>query len=323
MNHEAPAWRLPRSRAPGGRHQPAAPPSPDLFRQPAMEYLGTVIRPPSEADSILVQAVYGCPHNACSFCGAYRDKPFGMKSEAALLADLDEIAAGDRHRRRIFLCDGDALALPFDRLLRLLAAIREKLPWITRVGSYASGASLGRRSDAALAELRRAGLAKVYLGLESGDDATLAAMGKATDVAGIVAGGRRARQAGMTVSVSVLLGLAGIDRSAVHARLTGEAITAMAPDQAAALSLMLIPGTPLDVLAGQGRFVLPDAAGLLRELHTLLTHTDFRGLFFANHASNYLPLRLRLPRDKAAGLARIEAALAGDIPLRPEAARRL
>lgn len=288
-----------------------------------MDYLGTVIRPPSEAESILLQVVFGCPHNACAFCGAYRDKPYGIKSEDALAADLAEIAAGDRLRRRIFLCDGDALAMPFERLARLLAAIRETLPWVTRVASYASGESLSRRSDAELCALRRAGLAKVYIGLESGDPQTLAAMGKATDVAAIVTGARRAMAAGLTVSATVLLGLAGIERSDIHARLTGQALSAMAPNEAAALTLMRIPGTPLDTWAQSGRFVLPDSSGLLRELATMLVHTDFRGLFFANHASNYLPLRLRLPRDKAAALARIEAALVGDVPLRPEADRRL
>lgn len=289
-----------------------------------MEYIGTVIRPPSEADSILIQAVYGCPHATCAFCGAYRDKPFAIRSEPDLLADLDFAAANCRRQRRMFLCDGDALTLPTARLTRLLVAIRDKLPWITRVGSYASGESLARKSDAELAGLCQAGLAKVYVGLESGDDATLAAMGKGMDVAGIVAGCRRARQAGLAVSVTVLLGLAGAEHSDRHARLTGEALSAMAPDQAAALSLMLIPGTPLAEQARLGRFVPLSATELLRELHTLLTHTELsRGLFFANHASNHLPLRLRLPRDKAAGLARIEAALAGEIPLRPETARRL
>lgn len=289
-----------------------------------MEYVGTVIRPPSEADSLLIQAVYGCPHNACAFCGAYRDKPYGLRTEAELAADLDFFAVHCRRPRRVFLCDGDALAMPLDRLLRLLAAIRQRLPWVTRISSYASGQSLARRDDAQLAALRRAGLVRLYVGLESGDDATLARMGKATDAAGIVAGCRRAKQAGFSVSATVLLGLAGTERSDIHARLTGQALSAMDPDQAAALTLMRIAGTPLAEWVARGTFVPLDAAGLLRELHTLLAHTTLsRGLFFANHASNYLPLRLRLPKDKAAGLARIEAALAGDIPLRPESVRRL
>ena len=160
--------------------------------------------------------MYGCPHNTCAFCGAYRDKPFGLKPEAVLAADLDFFAAHGRRQRRVFLCDGDALAMPLDRLLRLLAAIRERLPWVTRISSYASGESLARRGDADLVALRRAGLFRLYVGLESGDDATLAAMGKAMDTAGIVAGCRRARQAGFSVSVTVLLGLAGPGRSAVH-----------------------------------------------------------------------------------------------------------
>lgn len=287
-----------------------------------MEYVGTVIRPPSESDSILIQAVYGCPHNSCAFCGAYRDKPYGLRDETTLLDDLDFAAAHCRRQRRIFLCDGDALAMPVARLTRLLAAIRDRLPWVTRVSCYASGESLARRSDADLAALRRAGLAKFYVGLESGDDDTLAAMGKASPVAGIITGCRRAKQAGFSVSVTVLLGLAGPQRSTLHARRTGEALSAMDPDQAAALSLMIIPGTPLADRVDQGRFTLLEPRALLRELHELLTHTTLsRGLFFANHASNHLPLRL--PRDKAAGLARIEAALAGRVALRPEALRRL
>lgn len=288
-----------------------------------MDYVGTVIRPPSEADSILLQAAYGCPHNACAFCGAYRDKPYGVKDEAALRADLDFAAVHCRRQRRVFLCDGDVLAMPVPRLRRLLAAIRERLPWVSRVASYASGASLGRRTDAELETLRRDGLAMLYVGLESGDEAVLAAMNKAESAASIVAGCQRAKAAGFKVSVTVLLGLAGPEGSKRHARLTGEALTSLAPDQAAALSLMLVPGTPLDSLARQGRFQRMGPAGLLGELRTLLVHTDFRGLFFANHASNYLPLRLRLPRDKATGLARLEAALAGEIPLRSEAVRRL
>lgn len=289
-----------------------------------MRSIGTVIRPPSEADSLLLQAVYGCPHNACAFCGAYRDKPYGLRDEADLLDDLAWAAANCRRQRRVFLCDGDALAMPLPRLLRLLAAIRETLPWVTRVGCYASGVSLARRSDAELVALRRLGLAKCYVGLESGDDETLAAMGKASRVADIVAGCRRAGQAGLSVSVTVLLGLAGPRRSLLHARRTGEALSAMDPDQAAALTLMRIPGTPLDDRIDRGEFTLLEPEALLRELHEMLACTTLsRGLFFANHASNHLPLRLRLPRDKTAGLARIEAALAGRIALRPERLRRL
>ena len=208
-------------------------------------------------------------------------------------------------------------------LRRLLGAIRDRLPWVTRVACYASGQSLARKTDADLDTLRRDGLAMLYVGLESGDAATLAAMNKAEDAATIVAGCRRAKAAGFKVSVTVLLGLAGPEGSDRHARATGQALTALAPDQAAALSLMLVPGTPLDDLVRQGRFQLVGPDGLLRELATLLAHTDFRGLFFANHASNHLPLRLRLPRDKAAGLARIQAALDGRLALRPEALRRL
>jgi hypothetical protein len=149
-------------------------------------------------------------------------------------------------------------------------------------------------------------------------------MGKADTVADIVAAGHKVRRAGLRLSVTVLLGLAGVERSAVHARRTGAALSEMDPDQAAALTLMLVPGTPLFADWRAGRFALPEAMGMLGELAVLLEHTSLsRGLFLANHASNFLPLKLRLPRDKDMALALLAQALAGNVPLRPDHVRAL
>ncbi len=289
-----------------------------------MDLQGTVIRPPSEADSILLQVTLGCSHNKCAFCGAYKDKRFAVKSEDVIDRDIAFAKAYCRSQRRLFLCDGDALILPQDKLLRLLAKIREHLPWITRIGSYANAKALRRKTPEQLRELKENGLGILYMGLESGDAATLARMRKANPPEEIIAQGLKARQAGIKLSVTVLLGLAGPERSAEHAIATGEALSRIDPEQAGALSLMLIPGTPLHDDWLQGRFTLLEPHELLSELKTMLLHTKLsRGLFLANHASNHLPLKIRLPRDKEAALAFIDQALAGAVPLKPESSRRL
>jgi len=289
-----------------------------------MDLQGTVIRPPSEADSILLQVTLGCSHNKCAFCGAYKDKRFAVKSDEIIDRDIAFARDHFRDRRRLFLCDGDALILPQRRLLALLDKIRNELPWITRVGSYANAKALRRKSVEELGELKSRGLGVLYMGLESGDPETLSRMGKANPPEEIIAQGMKARQAGIKLSVTVLLGLAGPERSLIHAKATGEALSRMDPDQIGALSLMLIPGTPLhdDWLAG--RFTLLSPVELLGELRAMIQHTDLsRGLFLANHASNHLPLKIRLPRDKASALAYIDQAIAGEIPLKPEEYRRL
>lgn len=289
-----------------------------------MDLQGTVIRPPSEADSVLLQVTLGCSHNRCTFCGAYRGKRFAFKPLEILESDLEFAARYMSRHRRVFLCDGDALIMPQARLRHILSRIREMLPWVTRVGTYANAKSLARKTDEELAELKALGLGAVYLGLESGDDQVLAQVNKGVAVADMVRQGRRARAAGFKLNVTVLLGLAGPVGSARHARLTGEALSAMDPEQVGALTLMLIPGTPLHADWKAGRFVLPGAREMLAELREMLVHTGLtRGLFLADHPSNYLPLKVRLPKDKAEALSAIDAALAGETPLRPEWQRGL
>lgn len=289
-----------------------------------MQHEGLIIRPPSEADSILLQVTLGCTHNKCAFCGAYKDKRFALKPAEVVGQDIDFAAKHCRRIRRVFLCDGDALTIPHDRLAALLKGIRAKLPWVARVAAYANAKGLRRKSQDELAELRALGLHTAYMGLESGDDATLAAMRKGVDRAAIVEQAKKLKAAGIRLSLTVILGLGGPARSEAHARATAEALSEIDPDQAAALTLMLVPGTPLFDEHAAGRFVLPGPKTLLAELRTLVAHTRLSGgLFFSNHASNYLPLRIRLPRDKESALARIDQALAGRVPLKPEGLRGL
>ena len=289
-----------------------------------MHYEGNIIRPPSEAGSILLQATVGCSHNKCTFCGAYKEERFKIKPDAVIFTDIDYAAAHFRRQRRVFICDGDALIIPFPRLHAILTAIRERLPWVTRVGVYGNTKGLSMKSAEELATLRQLGLGIVYMGLESGDDETLKRIRKGADAEKMIAMGKKAIAAGMKLSITVLLGVGGPERSEIHARETGRVLTAIDPDYVGALSLMLIPGTVLydDALAGRFKMIAPE--NMLRELRTIIAHTDLSGgLFHANHASNYLPIRAALPRDKARTLAIIDQALDGRIQLKPEYLRAL
>ena len=289
-----------------------------------MHYEGNMIRPPSEAYSILLQATVGCSHNKCTFCGAYKGERFKIKPDAVIDADIDFAAAHCRRQRRLFICDGDALIIPQKRLLRILRDIRERLPWVTRVGLYANTKSIRMKSEAELAELQAHGVGIAYMGVESGDDVTLAAVRKGANAQSMIEAGRKLRHAGIKLSITVLLGLAGPERSMLHARETGRVISAIDPEYVGALSLMLIPGTPLFDDYQAGRFELLCPEDMLRELGVMIAATTMSGgLFHANHASNYLPLKLKMPTDKEQALELIERARRGGVALKPESMRAL
>lgn len=287
-----------------------------------MQYEGRIFRPPSEADAILIQATVGCSHNGCRFCGMYREKRYRIRSIDQIRRDLVSARTEYPGIGRVFLCDGDALAMPHQELLQVLDAIREELPGVIRIASYANAKSVARKSDAELSELFRLNLKLLHLGLESGDNETLMRMQKHGDALFHVNQVQRARAANIRLFVTVLLGLAGRARSQTHAEATAQVLSEMNPGSVGALSLMLIPGTPLhaDMLAGD--FELPTPREMLLELRTILERTEMRGMFYANHASNYLPIRARLPRDREEALAQVDAALSGRAPLKPEWMRR-
>jgi radical SAM superfamily enzyme YgiQ (UPF0313 family) len=290
-----------------------------------MRYEGRIFRPPSEAHSYILQATVGCSHNHCTYCDMYRDKRFRVRDLGATLEDLQLAAraAGDRIET-VFVADGDALVMPMDHWLPILAAARALFPRLRRVSCYAMARNVLAKSQAELARLRAEGLARFYLGPESGDDVTLKRIAKGGTFADHVEAAQRAHAAGVETSVIALLGAGGVDRSAVHAERTAELVTAMNPAYFAALTLTVTPDTPQARLQASGRFVLPDVAGLLGELRTIVDGarpTD--AVFRTNHASNYLPIGGRLPRDREAIVTAIDGALAGRIPLRPESARGL
>jgi radical SAM superfamily enzyme YgiQ (UPF0313 family) len=289
-----------------------------------MHYEGNIIRPPSEANSILLQVTVGCSRNKCTFCGTYRGERFRIKADSIIMQDIDFAGRYCRQQRRVFLCDGDALIIPHKRLMRILQTIRERLPWVTRIGTYANAKSLDMKSPQELQALKDQGLGIAYMGLETGDDVTLKKINKGASAEYMIAMGKKARAAGIKLSITVLLGIAGRQRSQTHAVETGRVLSAIDPEYVGALSLMLIPGTPLFDEHQAGDFPLLDPKEMLAELRAMIAATNLsRGLFHANHASNYLPIRARMPRDKTSTLELIDQALAGKVGLKPEYLRAL
>jgi radical SAM superfamily enzyme YgiQ (UPF0313 family) len=284
-----------------------------------MHHEGNCIRPPPEASSILLQVTLGCSHNKCTFCGTFKNKAFRIKDDDIILSDILFAAKHMQAQDRVFLMDGDALIIPQKRLIWILQRIQEHLPWVERVGAYANTKSIGMKSSRELSQLCENKLGMLYLGVETGDDEIRKKINKGSSARQCLEMGKKVKNSGMQLTVTLLLGIAGKEKSLQHARATGKLVSAMDPDFVSALTLMLIPGTPLWAEYERGDFKLPDKRELLVEMKELLTHTDLScGLFSSNHASNYLPLRAWLPEGKQALLASIEAALNGEIGLKPE-----
>lgn len=301
-----------------------------------MRYVPSVYRPPSEARSYILQATLGCSWNNCTYCAMYRDKPFAVRPLEDVLEDVAE--AGRRFGegvQKVFVADGDALVLPMEHWAALLAACRRSFPGLRQVSCYATADNLVEKGMANLVELREQGLTLVYIGPESGDEPTMRRIAKGPRPPGAprecpylfdrhVEAARIAREAGLPVSAIFLLGAGGVARSAEHALGSASLATAMDPAFLSALTLTVVPGTPLAKLVQRGLFTLPEPLALLGELRAFLAHArPTRAVFRTNHASNYLPLSGDLPRDTARLLSVLDAALSGAVPLRPEWVRGL
>ncbi|MBU1695549.1 MAG: radical SAM protein [Proteobacteria bacterium] len=289
-----------------------------------MHYEGMMIRPPSEADSILLQVTLGCSHNKCTFCGTFRGKRFNIKKDAVIFKDIEFARIHCQRQDRLFICDGDAMIIPQKRLVKILQRIKERLPWVQRVGLYANTKSIAMKTDDQLKELHDLGVKIAYLGLESGDDLILKQIKKGADSLKMITMGKRVKQAGIQLSITVLNGLGGQKNSKRHAMETGRVLSAIDPDFVGALTLMLVPGTELYDQHEKGDFELMNPKEMLEELGLMIASTHLsNGLFHANHASNYLPIRAKLPEEKEKILEKISQALKGKTALKPEYMRAL
>ena len=291
-----------------------------------MKYEGMIFRPPSEAESLILQVTVGCSYNRCTFCSAYQGKSFRIKTYEEVREDIDEASSYGARIPRVFLADGDALTLPQEDLIRILGYLRDKLKGLERVGIYANAKDILLKDLEELRALRELGLGIIYLGLESGNRDVLRRIKKNATVERLVQASRRVKEAGILLSVTVLLGIGGVELARAHAEDTGKVLSEMDPDFVGALSLMVVPGTPIEKEIETGKLVLPTPFGMIEELETIIKHSNFTHCFFAsNHASNYLPLRVRMPEEKEETLKRIRDVLKKRDPalLRPEYYRAL
>ncbi|MBL0311237.1 MAG: B12-binding domain-containing radical SAM protein [Holophagaceae bacterium] len=290
-----------------------------------MRYDEPLFRPPSEADSFILQATLGCSWNACTYCAMYRGKHYQVRPLDEVLADIHEGGIKfSEDVRHVFVADGDPLGMALEQWEPILLALAASFPRLRRVSTYATARNLLEKSPQDLERLRELGLTLLYIGPESGDDVTLRRIAKGADAAEHVEAARKAKAAGMEQSLIFLLGAGGRERSEEHARASGRLATAMDPRFLSTLTLTVVPGTPLSTLENQGRFELPGIHELLTELRWFVEEArPSAAIFRSNHASNYLPIGGRLPRDRETILAAIDEALAGRVPLRPEWARGL
>ncbi len=290
-----------------------------------MKYEGMIYRPPSEADSLILQVTVGCSYNRCTFCHSFQGKTFRIKSFEEIKEDIDEISIYGRIPR-VFLADGDALIIPQPHLVRILSYIKLKIQGLERVGIYANAVDILKKNTEELKELKSLGLGIIYLGLETGNPEVLKRIKKNATIDQMVRAAGRVKEAGILLSVTVLLGIGGMELSHAHATDTGKVLSEMDPEYVGALSLIVVPGTPIAEEIKSGKLVLPTPFELIRELGTMITNCRFTNCFFAsNHASNYLPLRIRMPGDKEKALQLIREVLDRKDPalLRPEYLRAL
>lgn len=272
-----------------------------------MRYEGSVYRPPSEADSLIVQLTIGCARNTCTFCSMYKDKTFRVRPLEEVTADLTEAKSRYAAVRRVFLADGDALVVKTPDLLTILESIAELFPGCERVSLYGAPADVLGKSREELASLREAGIKMIYIGAESGSDQVLSNVKKGVSAAEISEAGRRLREAGIAVSMTLISGLGGRPLLDEHAVQSARLISAVRPEYVGFLTLSLEPGTPLteDVLAG--RFVPISPGETAEEMRLFLRAVDSEGTVFrSNHASNYFSLAGTLNADRAAMLAQVD-----------------
>ena len=272
-----------------------------------IEFEQPMFRPPSEANSLLIQATIGCSHNNCTYCAMYRElnQKFRIRSEEEILQIIKENSSPTY--KKAFIADGNALIIPTKVLLKTIKSIYDSNRNIKRVSIYGNVRDILRKSPEDLKKLSEAGLEMVYIGFESGDDTTLRRIKKGANKSQTIEAMKKLKATGIKVSGMVLLGVGGKERSFVHAYETADMLSKGDPDYVGLLSLQVRPGAPIYKEWENGSFELPDKFQILKELEIIAENTDLTdGHFFSNHISNYLPIKAINPRDKEATVKKIK-----------------
>jgi len=266
-----------------------------------LQYEGSIWRPPSEARSLILQATVGCSHNACIFCVSYKSKEYRVRGAKAIQSDLDSIPDSYKQRvSRVFLADGNALAMSTAEMIDTLEVLHNNLPSLQRVGVYGYAKDVRTKSVDDLKELYNAGLGIVYLGLETGDDDLLRWARKGVNSAENIEACMKIRNAGIPLSLTIILGLGGLDNSNKHAKATAHVLNQINPEYVGALTLMTPPGTQIHEMVESKEFIPMKPMNILTELKTLIENLELTNCIFrTNHASNYLPIKGTLNQDKS------------------------
>ena len=291
-----------------------------------IQYEGDIFRPPSEARSLILQATIGCSHNRCTFCAMYMFKKFRERDLGELEKEI--VAAGRTwpYTRRIFLADGNALTLSTEKLQHILQLLNEAFPHLERVSVYGNPQDLLQKESSELALLRSLKLGMIYLGLESGSGSLLEEVNKGATPEEMARGAKRVKEAAIPLSITVINGLGGRDGSVEHARETARLLNEIDPEYLGLLSLMIIPGTTMHRRVEEGRLTPLGPWEMLQEIKMMVEQLSLSNcLFRANHASNYLPLKAILSKDRETLVAALEEVLRRKAPgaLRSEDYRML
>ncbi|MGH4051478.1 MAG: radical SAM protein [Clostridium sp.] len=289
-----------------------------------MMYEGIVYRPPSEANSLIVQVTIGCSHNGCTFCAMYKDKKFRIRDIEDIMADLAQAKLDYGNVKKIFLADGDALVLETSKLKLILLKIKELFPGCERVGIYATTNDIIAKSLEELRELKDLGVGILYLGVESGSDEILKSINKDVTAARMVMAGKKVKESGIKLSVTLISGIGGRSKISENAIESSKLISAIDPDYVGFLTLMLEPGTPIYEDIQNGKFDVLTPEEIMRELREFLQNIEVSNCIFrSNHASNYVALSGTLPWNKNQLIENIDLALKGKDRYKPEEYRRL
>ncbi|MCX7703391.1 MAG: radical SAM protein, partial [Planctomycetota bacterium] len=252
-----------------------------------MRYEEPVYRPPSEAESLLIQATIGCPHNRCTFCGMYKGKRFRVRRVSEILEDICQAKAfyGDSVRS-IFFPDGNTIAMKTEQLCEVLRFCRERFENLSRMTVYGSAKFVVRKSLEELRQLKAAGLSRIHSGIESGDSLTLERIRKGATPEDIIESGRKVKEAGIEISEYLMIGIAGVERSEVHSKASAEVINAIEPDFVRIRTYVPVPNTPLWRAYKSGEFKLLTPHQALEEMKNLIQNINCRTVFLTDHISN-------------------------------------
>ncbi len=285
-----------------------------------------LFRPPSEGDNLIIQATLGCSFNQCSFCAMYRTKHYVERSLDSVFADIREAASGWPEAHRVFLADGDALALQTPHLVAILRELAASLPRLTRVSCYATPGNLQRKSAEELALLREHRLNLLYFGIESGSDLILKKITKGATQRRMAEVLHKVQASGMKVSATVILGLGGIRHSDEHIDGTIALLNSAPVTCLSTLQLYLGESIKDEFYRKYGEpFEMPNDLAILKEQERLISglNPPQPVIFRSNHASNALALAGNLPKDKEKLLQQLREAMSGHRPLRPHYMRGL